>query len=618
LAYLAFLPALGLMPYFVRPPGSVASAATAQGYNTTLAYALAVLVSLSTVAVFAIQERRNPSPRPAQERSALPQTASRPWVEPLLVFAVFAILYFPGFLARYGPYNEDNYFLTVLHRMNSGLRPYRDFEFPYGPLMVYTAHGWMLLFGYSMRSYYGLLCLMEALQFSALILALRRWFPSLRTRMLLFGFLTVFLFDTLLGMNWNGLRRLLPVAAILCTASVPHSRWRLLAGAALCGLSTAYSPDLGVPCILAALSIHALGFLRTRDFNCIGRACLLLLASLTVWLAVVSLLLGKTLAVYLKTALYVMQRFGSGEAGFPFYWTLNSLAAFALLSLCCVAVGRGLGNRSALPLLSGDLLFFASVCFAIVGLRSGLNRADMWHLNAPLLPLFFAFIAPWPRSLFRLSRLSHRAAVVILLVLCVSYIPGVLPSASFYLAGWARGLRDSIQGRGLPSTGAVSRAPIIEPERSHPESGVLALASDLAKDRQPVVFYGEAWATDKRVGVYKSGFATDDALLDDAAGERIRQVLEARGALAVLTRDEYLWVYGTDDAAAPAPTPFYSHTPVKALASWISTVHFRAVEIERRVRQARWYRTVGWYLRSCYVLAGDYGEFVLLAPVKHR
>src|SRR5205807_576032 len=103
-------------------------------------------------------------------------------------------------------------FLTVLHRMHSGLRPYRDFEFAYGPLMVYMAHGWMLAFGYSMRSYYALICLLEAIQFSALILVMRRWIPNFRARMLAFGFLTVFLFDTLLGLNWNGMRRLLPAA----------------------------------------------------------------------------------------------------------------------------------------------------------------------------------------------------------------------------------------------------------------------------------------------------------------------------------------------------------------------------------------------------------------------
>src|SRR5207302_4179478 len=158
----------------------------------------------------------------------------------------------------------------------------------------------------------------EALQFSALILVLRRWIPNFRTRMLVFGFLTVFLFNTLLGLNWNGIRRLLPLAAILCAASVPSSMARLLAAASLCGLSMAYSPDLGIPCLIAVMSVHVIGYFKTRDLNCLGSAGVFVAASCAVWLAVIGLLLGRTLSAYVQAAWYVIQRFSAGEAGFPF------------------------------------------------------------------------------------------------------------------------------------------------------------------------------------------------------------------------------------------------------------------------------------------------------------
>src|SRR5262245_24644355 len=174
LAYLAFVLAIGLVPYLVPPSGNVSSAGTAWGYNNNFAYQLALIVSIATIGLFAVREWRNPRPSIPEEAHKI--VVSRPltmaWVEPLAIFTLFALLYYPGFLALHGPYNEDNYFLTVLHRMNAGLRPYRDFEFPYGPLMVYMAHSWMQVFGYSMRTYYWLVCVLEALQFSVLILLL--------------------------------------------------------------------------------------------------------------------------------------------------------------------------------------------------------------------------------------------------------------------------------------------------------------------------------------------------------------------------------------------------------------------------------------------------------------
>jgi hypothetical protein len=89
-------------------------------------------------------------------------------------------------------------------------------------------------------------------------------------------------------------------------------------------------------------------------------------------MGIIFLLLRDTFTAYLKAAWYVVNRFSSGEAGFPFYWTVNSLVAFALLSLCCVTAGRGLGRRSVATVSSGDR-FFWKCCKVgwgdLVGLR---------------------------------------------------------------------------------------------------------------------------------------------------------------------------------------------------------------------------------------------------------
>ncbi len=109
---------------------------------------------------------------------------------------VFVALYAPPFLARYGPYIEDSLFLNYLLRMHCGLTPYRDFQFIYGPLMLYPAFYWTEIFGYSMSSFFGYLSLLEGLQFAVLILVLQRYLPTRSKRYAVF---VVWLFRVLSG-----------------------------------------------------------------------------------------------------------------------------------------------------------------------------------------------------------------------------------------------------------------------------------------------------------------------------------------------------------------------------------------------------------------------------------
>ena len=181
----------------------VVSASAAQGYNTPAAYWLALLWSLTIITVSAIFERRARFVTPGHS-AATPRGQLVP-IELIFVFVAFVLAYFPTFVVRYGPYYEDTLFVTALFRMACGQAPFRDFEFLYGPLMLYPIWEWMKVFGVSMESYFGFVAIQEGLQFAVLMAALQLTVKNRRHRYLIFILLAPFLVNTLLGPNWGAM-----------------------------------------------------------------------------------------------------------------------------------------------------------------------------------------------------------------------------------------------------------------------------------------------------------------------------------------------------------------------------------------------------------------------------
>ena len=626
--YGTLLPLLQIVPYRFVAASSAASASAVAGYSNQAAYVLALLLCLLCLAVFWVGARLNvfgrnvPVARTDQAPQSLPpsSTRTRRLLEVAIVFVAFFLLYCPLFLSKSGPYNEDVYFLTVLHRLQAGQRPYIDFEFFYGPLMLYLAHGWNQVFGYSMRSYYSLIALMEGAKAALILAVLHLYVPLFRKRLATFLIIMAFLFNTLLGLNYDGIRQLLPVAIVVIVGVSPLDRARSVVAAFLLGAMLAYSHEFGVASVLAVGAMYTLLAVYHQRTGFAIRGFAIGLGAGFIWLSVTTLLLGgEGVSAYIRSCLYLIGRYNAGELGFPFRWTLNSLATFGLVLLACAVVGRGLGQLRRVQIASGDLLLFGGLVYWLVGSKSALTRADMWHLSPPMLVLVLAFVLPWPKLLFAYGPYARRLSLSLIVVMAVSYSAGLIPTGRAWAKGLLRGMRDWALSRGsdVPSN-MFARGPSIEPERSYGLTGIPRLAGYLAepvRSRRQVVFYGPLWSLDKHIGVYQQVYATTELLLSEEVGHRIRDFLERRpDALVLIDHSAYGRLFGSHPDETPQRRAYFGgDTTEKRILGWLSSIHFEAVQLEFQAQQARWDRTVGCFLRSHYERSAGFGAVIVLA-----
>ncbi len=615
-----FVPLLIVAPTLVAPDPSILSAASVAGYNTSVAYRVALAWAILGVVAAAAAIRYGwlsadaPDAVTGGGRAAGPRQR---WLERAVVAAVVLVALWPPFLARSNPFVEDKIFLTALHRMHGGQVPYRDFEFLYGPLMLYPAHWWSRLVGYSAQHYYAYLALLEAAQYVLLVAFLQRLIPRFRTRVLVFLALSAFLVNPLLGLNYNGVRRLLPAAALLLLARDPRDT-RVAAGAgALLGLGVAYAHDFGLTALVAAGGLYGALWLRLPRTPPVRAALTLAGVAVGTWLATTGLLLRGDLGAYLGDTRGLVARFSAGEAGFRFYWTGNALAAFALLSIGCLVLGRGIVTWRDQELRQGDCFFIAAMIATLLCLKSGLNRSDVFHLDGAFLVLAAAFLLPLPTTAMRWSPAAGRAAAALIALMGVTHLLGNAPTAAYVAHGWLNGLRAVVGREVLPPVPVfASEAPTIELERAHPREFMLDLGAYLAgsgRRGHPVLFYGELWALGEMVGVYKRDHLNDDFIYADQRGEAVGRWLERQpGAFVVMDRGWYDRLFAPPGADSLGPVSPFRPSLAKSLGEWLASVHYRNVLVERPLSEARWRRTVGRYVRSEFVRDQEFGNMVVL------
>jgi hypothetical protein len=620
--FFGLVPLLALLPYWFDTPLDVVSAAAAEGYNSQAAFAVAALWLTAGLVTAALLPERGSAPhveeRPAPDRAARRTLA----LGALAVGGLVFIGYFPPFLAQRGPFIEDHIHLTALHRMIGGQRPYVDFEFLYGPLMLYPAYGWVRAFGYSLASFYTYVALLEALVFAALFVVVWRLVRPRAWRALAAVVVGALLFNALVGPNWSASRRLLGMIALLVIAHEPL-RWRSIGAAAvLVGLQLAWSHDYGFATLAGAACIYGVLLLNGPRLRATYSGIAVAAGAVLTWLITAWLLLGSGFGAYMTEASQLTRRFSAGEAGFRFYWTVNSLAAFALICFSVVVVGRGLRRmRHTLP-GSADLLLAGGLGFALLGLKSGLNRADLWHINAPLLPLVLALLPPQGRRTFHWTPRTGRLVATALVVLAGTYFFGLLPSASELGRGWYRGMQDVIAGGSVERPRPASAAPLLGWEQRAPAPVIEDLAHFVAQPGRagrPALFYSDTWTLGKHIGIYKTDFVNDDFLYSDERGERVRAYVEHNpDALVFMTYDVYARLYGHTAADEfPEHERRFRPSAAKSIASWLSTVHYRGLEQEVRLKDERWRRTVGEWLRQRYSPVARFGRiFVLEATTR--
>ena len=595
--------------------GDIVSAAAEMGFNTAAAFWTAIIWAALSLLAFTLVARHSDYPMEKQREWT---GGSIVWGEVLCTFAVFALAYFPVFLARHGPFMEDQYFLTALQRMNCAQLPYADFEFLYGPLMLYPLWGWSQVFGTGMTSYFGFLAILEGLQFAILIGVLQYLVPDRARRWLIFVLLLPFLFNTLLGLNYNGLRRLIPFLALILIVHRPYHWKPVISGGALLGVHLAYSHEYAIAALTAVLGLYGIQFLRGHHLDAVKFGGLTLGVALLVGASTMFLLLGSTLPAYFDSVSGVVKMMSRGHAGFEFYWTVNSLALFGLLSIAIAVTGISVARRDSKSLLFGDRMIIAAAIYAIVMLKSGLTRSDLWHLNAGFLILFAAFLLPIPSILDSMSRAWRTTATTLVAVAAATYLIGIAPTGSLYASSYVKGLADTVLGRenALPF---ASRGRSIESERTSPRAHILALSEFLAmpeNNQRPVLFYGRAWVAAPLVGVCSRDYKLDDLMYSAFRKPEAEFLNENPGALVVLHERDYRNLFVNADMV---PSRHHREmTVAKRVARWASTVHYDAASTESFLQDSTRIRLTGARMTATHVYAERFGEYFVLSPMEDR
>lgn len=603
------------------------------GFDPALAHVLLAIAALACVIVAAIPVVRGDRCAPAvddavERRTALPLRTVA--AVSLLVMLLPILLYFPPFLARYGPYGEDKYFLSVLQRMLDGQRPYTDFEFIYGPLLIQPAAAWVRTFGYSLESYYTMLAAIEAVTFAGITFALGRVIPDRRTWLIVAAIAFVLLLNDNLGLSWIALRRLLPILVLFAWATRGQRPHGWAGVAVLVSIQCVTSVEYAAACIIAIVGTAVVESVAVRNPHPVLRALWTVAIGGAVAGVLAFAMMGPHALEWLRATWRVIALRGGGEAAFRFVPTVNAAAVIALLFLACVRMGTGMAAvlRRPLPgiawspLLAGDRLLLASLAYAVVAARSGLARSDMYHLVPPVLGLIAVALMPLPFSIFTASNAMRRATLAAVALVCITYAPGLAGAGRIWAEGLALGARDVVTGRPLSETFATrTRGPHIGAERSHVPPVWVDLAGYMADGERldrPVLFYGQNWGLDRYIGVPKPRgvYPTDDYLVSDDIGLELRAFLDSTpDALVVI--DHASWRTLVEDTPPPVRGSMFwirgRRSPVVRFLEFWSSSHYGTAVVDEQIRkERRWAATVGTLLAEKYDVARDFDGLLVL------
>lgn len=601
------------LPTVVPTDSGQPNVASQAGFNIAVAY---LTIGFWSVAGFIYFSRRPASMAPTGDTIAPSLTDHcMPGWQMLAERCVPALaamaLYAPPLLARYGPFIEDSYFINVLWRMQCGEIPYRDFEFLYGPLMVYPAAYWVGQLGYSLQNYYWLLCVLQGAVFFLIMALCQRFIQSTWQRYAVFLLLSALILDTILGLNYIGWRILFTLLAMLIAAAHPgQSRYSLLAGI-LVGIQIAYSYEYGLVALVALGMVYFAVWLNSPTRNALLQGLLFIACSLATALLLIFAFTGAATGAFFSSTLAALDYAGeTGIGNFRFYWTLNSIALFGVLSVAVIAVGSGLGQIRQQPMSTGDRLLLAALLFALGALRMAIQRADIWHLSLPFFALAAILLWRQPTRLFVLNPGLRNIAMVCLLIAAGTRLVGLLPTGSYFVAGVAQGARDVATGTpavALQSTRGYS----IHSERSQKDPSLIDLAEYLAspgRASRPVLFYSNLWELAAPLGVCASGYSFYDLPYTSRYRPLLAVVEQRPDTLVLMEAPVYQRLFNGQQPVSP-PTDL---TAAKRVASVLSSIHYAQKQPEAEIKYHLWRQQLGDYLRLHYHAVHSIDDFVIL------
>lgn len=598
---------VGLVPTLVTPSPTDFSAAAELGYDIDVAFMGMVAWSVvSFAALWALGRRLRPPP---VEPDAEPPGRIR-WIEVAVVFAVVLIAHWPPFLTRYGPYAEEQYLLSALARMACGQAPFLEFEFLYGPLMIAMADGWMDLVGFSMQAYYWLYALLLSAFFAVLAIGVQRFVPKFVHRLVIFVILSAFAFDALMGLNWFGWRKYLSVIAMLVIAARPRDLRNAAIAGAILAVHLAYSLDYGLFGLAACGAIYGVLLLRPAFLKTIAAGLVTLIVALAGFAAIAAITTGDLIGYITSTRAVLEQASAHNTGAFAFYFTVHSLAAFAVLSLGLAAVALGMGRLRREEPSADDLFLLATVVFAVLALKSGFQRADVWHMTPPFFPLAFALLAANRRRLFVLDGLTAATTAILLALVAATNVIGVAPIAMAHVDGMRNAARDTL--RRVPKEGGViARGYTVQNERTWRDGDIAALSAFLArpdmKDR-PVLFYNRMWILNFQTGVCPIGYLNYEWMYGDAV-QPIGEVVRANPDALVVMPARSFESLKTGAYEEPGPPNLDA---IRRIGLITSTVHSRQSPIERRIKDDLWRLEVGSLIRDTHKELARFGGFVVV------
>ena len=379
--------AILFLPYLFRPTGQISDAYMV-GFSTRAALGLTLLVTLG----FAWWTRGAGLEFPSEEHPAQDLTRATLYWTSAITLAGVAVMWWAMHFS--GPLNEATYFADRLLMQQSGAKVYRDFEFPYGPLLFYlptamhrlTRLSWgdSYLLGWFLQWVAGCAMLWQVVRMAAT--------GAKRARtlyLLLWGIFLMFVTDG--GEQYTPVRY---CAAMLLALMVQKMLVRresalpafALASAGVAGLNW-YSPEQAF--VLGAASLVFLGLQWRRQGYVAGMGLFLAVSAGS---AVVANHLGW---------LNGIKAFGGGGLAFPLVVSFqNVLVLLLLVAAACGAVSALMRRKFSHPLLYLCLISGAAAPAAF-------GRADPGHLLLNVLgALIAAFLVlePYPRLWFVATR----------------------------------------------------------------------------------------------------------------------------------------------------------------------------------------------------------------------
>ncbi len=619
--FVVMIPALIYLPSWINRPAPIMSAAGAEGYNNQVAYLLSLAwIIVGTAGAWFLsrgaESPANPAPGPIVDWPTM--TFKRTFI--FLVTLAVCLLYFPFALAKKGPMLEECIHLTAIQRMLGGDIPYQDFEFLYGPLMLYPAYWWVSLTSFSLTAFYFYVAGLELLVFLLLLRPFQKLIPSPWLRLGAFLLLASLCFNTMLGPNQNGLRKLVGVLLLLGAAQHPFKRRFWFLHGIILGALFSYSQDFGAATALGFAAIYGTIIVKQRNKNAILGLLTIALVSAITWMSLVGFLLGPATSSYFESLRYLTGQFNNGEAAFRFYWTANSLAVFGLITLAICFVGRLIGTQWKEIAGAKELLIIGGLAYAAVMLKSGLSRADQWHLDPGIMALAMAFLLPLPNRVLKpMSRLQNLLGIGFIIVIALTYSFGQLHMAKYVfkkglMGGYAQLGQEEAK---LDPIDPSPQAPFLERKVRHPKSELGRLARFMAtasmKER-PVVAYGRTWGVPMCIGVKKTGYLTDNYIYGDKRGQRLQMLLEENPNIVVLMdHPTFDWLQGKLDIEAIQPNHNLAGFGIqKELREVLSSVHIRALATENRLLDLRWRKLIGNYVIKAYEAVYQSKSYVVL------